>query len=218
MTPAEAEESLGDRLASHPLEKIAVCLGLAVGICVPYFGLQAVPLAPLTAVPETALDARIPFSPAWTFVYLSIAGLVPLAVWLQGSRDELRRYAIGLALLCVPSFVVFAVLPVAGPRPELGPGGGLYEFLVSADRPTNSFPSLHAGLTVYSLRVIHLAAAPGASRGRRLASWIWGAAILYATLATKQHWAVDLAPGIALGWGAAWLAYRGRPARTGELS
>ena len=35
-------------------------------------------------------------------------------------------------------------------------------------------------------------------------SALWGAAILYGTLATKQHWVADLPPAFAL----AWLAHR----------
>ena len=47
--------------------------------------------------------------------------LVPLAPLLARSRADLSRYASGLTLLCVPSFALFALFPVEGPRPELAP-------------------------------------------------------------------------------------------------
>lgn len=197
------------RLQTSWRDKVAVCLGLAVSICVPYFVLQQIDTAAPVAVPATALDRAIGFRPAWTAVYLSIAALVPLAPWLAPDRDAVMRYARGLALLCVPSFVLFALLPVVGPRPEIPPDGGLYGLLVAHDRPTNSLPSLHAGLTVYSLLVLERVLRPLAAAWQ-LAGLGWGAAILYATLATKQHWALDLPPGIALAIAAYALAWRGR--------
>ena len=110
----QGDDSLSSRLAACARDKVAVCLGLAVGICVPYYVLQRVSLAPLATVPRTPVDDLVSFDPTWTPVYLSIAALVPLAVWLQPDRDAVLRYAWGLAALCVPSFVLFAVFPVEG--------------------------------------------------------------------------------------------------------
>jgi hypothetical protein len=199
------------RLRACWQHKVAVCLGLAVGICVPYWVLQQVQLAPLVAVPETALDRAIAFSPAWTPVYLSIAALVPMAPWLAGDRDAVLRYAWGLTLLCLPSFVMFAAFPAMGPRPADIAAGGIYELLASHDRPTNALPSLHAGLTVYSLLVLERVVGNAAGRGLRAAGWAWGAAILFSTLATKQHQLLDLPAGIALALAAFALAWRNAP-------
>lgn len=195
-------------------EKIAVWLGLAVGICVPYFGLQQIATFPLRHVPETVLDRAVPFDPDWIWMYLSICLLVPLAPALAADRADLRRYATGLAMLCVPCFVLFWLVPVAGPRPEVVPDHALYAWTVSVDRSTNSLPSLHAGLALYSLLFVGHVMREGAGRTARIAwialGWLWGAAILYSTLATKQHWVVDLPAGMALAWGAHWLAGRRR--------
>jgi hypothetical protein len=199
---------LAERLSRDLRAKIGVWLGLAVGICVPYFSLQRFQLFPAYAVPTTFVDRAIGLGPVFLWPYLSLALLVPLAPMLARSRSELRRYARGLALLCIPCFAIFALFPVQGPRPQLAPDHPLYLWLVSVDRPNNSLPSLHAGLAVYSLlyawRVLreHLAGA------RRRAVWAigagWGALILFSTLATKQHWLADLPPGVLL----AWCAYR----------
>lgn len=201
------------RLTACWREKIAVWLGLAVGICVPYFGLQRVEAFPPWRVPETGLDRAIAFEPDWIWVYVSIALLVPLAPALAREAGALQRYAVGLALLCLPCFVLFWLAPVVGPRPEIAPDHALYGWIVSVDRSTNSLPSLHAGLAVYSLLFIGRVLQDELPRGPWIAwslmGWIWGAAILYATLATKQHWLVDLPAGMALAWGAHWLAWRG---------
>ena len=80
------------RFLSHPREKIAVLLGLAVGICVPYFTLGNVQLFPLRGVPVTPLDAWIGFDPRWIWPYLSLALLVPIAPLLaKGFHRRLAR-------------------------------------------------------------------------------------------------------------------------------
>jgi len=205
-------EAVALRLRACVPEKVAVCLSLAVGICVPYWILQRVEIGIPLEIPATAVDLSIRFAPAWTPVYLSIAALVPLAPWLAPDRNAVLRYARGLAMLCLPSFAIFALLPVTGPRLGLGLGetSALHDLLVTWDRPTNSLPSLHAGLTVYSLLVIDLFLGRHAGRAWRAAAWAWGAAILYSTLATKQHWLLDLPPGIVLAIAAWAIAWRGR--------
>lgn len=208
----EPGPTLARRLQAQLGAKIAVWLGLAVGICVPYFGLQRVSWLPLREVPVTPLDRWIGFDPAWIGVYLSIALLVPLAPLLATQRDELVRYAMGLALLCAGCFAAFLLFPVAGPRPGELPDQALYGWLVSTDRPTNAMPSLHAGLAVYSLlfagRALRDAASPRARGWALAAGGAWVAVILLSTLATKQHWALDLPAGALLAWLAHRLAWR----------
>lgn len=203
---------LSARLRARLLEKLAVWLGLAVGICVPYFTLQHLHAFPPHSVPEIPLDRWIAFEPGFVWAYLSIAVLVPLAPALATSREALVRYAKGLALLCASCFVIFALFPVDGPRPVHPPQHGLYAWIVSVDRPSNSMPSLHAGLVVYSLlyalRVLRDGLQGPQRRRVALAGALWAALILYATLATKQHWAVDLPAGAALALGAHALAWR----------
>jgi membrane-associated phospholipid phosphatase len=108
---------------------------------------------------------------------------------------------------------VFLCFPVEGPRPAPMDGHHpLYRWLVGVDRPTNSLPSLHAGLTVYSLlfaaRALRGALRPSTRVALGAIGALWGAAILYSTLATKQHWALDLPPGVLLAAGAHALAWR----------
>lgn len=217
MADTDLESSgLAGRLGRHLPAKIAVWLGLAVGICVPYFSLQRLHLAPIRSVPATPIDAWVGFWPALLAPYLSVALLVPLAPLLAADRDALRRYGWGLFWLCAPCFAIFALFPVHGPRPDIAPDHPLYRWLVSVDRPSNSLPSLHAGLTVYSLafafRVLR-GDVPARTRALVVAAGsAWGALILYSTLATKQHWLLDLPPAALLALLAHGWAWRDRPA------
>lgn len=210
--------ALADRLSAHLAAKTRVWLGLTVGICLPYFALQSVTLAPLRSVPEIWVDEWIPLAPAFIWAYLSLGALVPLAPLLADTRDALARYARGLAWLCVPCFVAFALFPVEGPRPEIAPDHPLYRWIVSVDRPSNSMPSLHAGLTVYSLLFAARVLQGHLTGGRRTATWsigcAWGVLILYSTIATKQHWFLDLPAGALIAVAAHAWAWRGAPAAT----
>ena len=84
----------------------------------------------------------------------------------------------------------------------------MYQLLIDLDRPMNSIPSLHAGLTAYSILFAYEALRGALTqRSRQLFLAValgWAGSILYATIATKQHWLVDLPPGILI----AWLAHR----------
>jgi len=204
---------LRTRVRTHLREKIVVLLGLAVGICVPYFTLQRLDAFPQRTPPTLPIDGWFAFDPAWIWAYLSIALLVPLAPLLAMRKEDLVRYAKGLTLLCLACFAAFLFFPVEGPRPEQIAGQhAVYELLVSWDRPSNSLPSLHAGLVVYSLLFMFRVLWPDLGSGGRLglgaAGALWGALILYSTLATRQHWAIDLPAGVFLAGAAHALAWR----------
>jgi membrane-associated phospholipid phosphatase len=124
------------------------------------------------------------------------------------SREELRRYLSGFALLSMVSFIVFVIFPVGSPRPADLQANTLLIFITRVDGPLNAFPSLHAGCLVYTLALVrHLF-------GRQVKPvvtallLIWAGLILFGTLATKQHYALDLLAGGLLGWAADWVAWR----------
>jgi len=206
---------LATRLRSHLDAKTAMLLMLAVGIVLPYFGLQRWRPFPARAPFESTLDGLIPFSPAWAPAYLSVCVLVPLFPLLAARRTDVWRYGRGIAALCLPSFTCFLLAPMPGPRPEAATLGGAYGWLIGVDATWNAFPSLHAGLVVFSF--LYGWRAFGADlgpRGRRLfvlLCVLWGATILYGTLATKQHWLADLPPAFLLALLADWYAWRSSP-------
>jgi membrane-associated phospholipid phosphatase len=165
---------------------------------------------PLWTPPRTWLDDAIPFRPEpWAWVYLSqfvAAGVLP---WLIDTKDGLRRYVVGLAWMSAVSFALFALFPVASPRVDGGEAGrGAMSLVLAYDGTLNAFPSLHAAFLVYLARL-------GTRLFRGAIPWwvasvafAWGAAILYATIATRQHYAIDLVAGAAIGLGADWIAWR----------
>jgi membrane-associated phospholipid phosphatase len=191
---------LRDRLRAHSTLKLALTFGLALAFCLPYFALQRFPLRPPRTLPLSPLDAWVPFRPGWAVVYQSLYLLMPAVAWMADSAESLRRYARGFLLLAAAGFAVFLAFPVAGPRPALAAEAGLYGLLVRYDAPLNSFPSLHVALAAYSLLFAHHLLAGADPSARRLV-WPgagWTAAIAYSTLATKQHYAVDLPAGLLL--------------------
>ena len=119
-----------------------------------------------------------------------------------------------IAILMLVGFSCFLIWPVAGPRPEEMSNDVLYRVLVRYDTTLNSFPSLHMALATYSA-CVGLAVTSGPLR--RLLTVLlplWVALIGYSTLATKQHYLIDLPPGVLLGWLAQFFAWRPRRVKT----
>jgi membrane-associated phospholipid phosphatase len=183
-------------------EKIAGAIALTLFFCVPYFTLQRVVLMPVHTFRPTAADDAIEFDPGWAWVYQSGYLLIAFVPWLIDRRGDVIRYFRGFALVSLIGFIMFFFLPVAGPRPASPPKEGIYGWLVSYDLPTNEFPSLHV-----ALMTLTILAAARTSHGRLRAArrWpllsiaiLWAAAVGYAALATKQHYAIDLPAGLLL--------------------
>jgi len=147
-----------------------------------------------------AMDRWIGYHPAWGIAYHSIYAFLPIFPWLAISRIDLTRYALGFTGLCAASFLVFFFFPVEAPRANLFPETLMNQLLGTHNGKLNAFPSLHAGLVVCSL-LFGLRTLPHPGRNWLIATaCIWGAGILFAALATKQHYAVDLPAGMMLAW------------------
>jgi len=88
----------------------------------------------------------------------------------------------------------------------------LYTRIATIDQPINSLPSLHAGLTAYAIFYARRAWADFKPRTLLIClivGWVWAALIFYGTLATKQHYLVDLPAGMLVAWLAHRIAWRG---------
>jgi membrane-associated phospholipid phosphatase len=192
--------------------KLALAVGVCITFCVPYFLLGHFPIMPVRQLPLTWLDRAIGFHPyEWIWIYQSEYLLVNAIPWLARSRDEVLRYTRGFALLALVSFVVFILVPIRGPMPEVSKPSGMYWLLQQYDAPYNSLPSLHAGMVVFTLAFGHRIFGRELLRGVRWFFAFWGALILYATLATKEHYVVDIVAGSLLGIVVdAWVWRRGR--------
>jgi membrane-associated phospholipid phosphatase len=88
------------------------------------------------------------------------------------------------------------------------------------DRPYNSFPSLHAACAVYAVLFAAYASSdtsrPHLRRSLLSLAWLWVGLILYSTIATRKHFAIDLPAGMFLGWLAQWL-FVSRNSRTSNM-
>jgi hypothetical protein len=164
-------------------------------------------------LPMTVIDRIVPFEPAWVYVYVSMYVMLTIPPLLTARGGALCRYAIGATIMFLGAAVAFLLWPVAYPRPAPpADGPALYLAIVSVDRPINSIPSLHAGIVAYTLVFAGRALADLSRPARRailLVGALWSALILYGTLATKQHYLLDLPPGILLAWVAHRLAWLG---------
>jgi membrane-associated phospholipid phosphatase len=68
------------------------------------------------------------------------------------------------------------------------------------DAPGNALPSLHVATALFTaLWIQRLLREIGAPADLRHLNWLWLALIVYSTLATKQHLALDVLAGGALG-------------------
>jgi hypothetical protein len=191
--------SFSSRLCACWRLKAALAVIVCFTFCVPYFLIGTFPLLPVHELPLTRLDRAIGFHPyAWVWVYQSEYLIVNGVPWLARRRDELIRYVRGFATLALVSFAVFLVFPVRAPKPPVENPTGMYWLLQLYDVPTNSLPSLHAGLVVFTLAFGNRIIGRDVGRGVKWLFLVWGGLILYATLATKEHYVVDIVTGVLL--------------------
>ncbi|MBX6419699.1 MAG: phosphoesterase [Nevskia sp.] len=189
------------RLRAHWRFKVLLPTGSIAVFFLAYFAVLRHPLWPVTVMPQTALDRLIPFQPAALFLYFTLWAYLSLPPGLLVSRRELVFYYLGIYGLAGLGLMAFVLWPTAAPVPDIDwaryPSFG---FLKTVDASGNACPSLHAAFAVFTaIWGECLACECGLRRGVRAVNLLWGLAIVYSTLATKQHVAVDVYAGAALG-------------------
>ncbi|PIQ39196.1 MAG: PA-phosphatase [Thalassolituus sp. CG17_big_fil_post_rev_8_21_14_2_50_53_8] len=166
-----------------------------------YFYLLKQPAYPTTVMPITWPDRLIPFQPWALPVYFSLWVYVSLPPALLATRRELSRYATVMAGTCLAGLIVFYFWPTVVPPADID--WALYpqvNFLKELDASGNAFPSLHVATAVFSgIWLHHLLRGFGAPRWIIFLNTLWCAGIVYSTLATRQHVAVDVWAGLLLG-------------------
>lgn len=189
--------AFAERFRVHLSLKLGLYLVLSIAFCCPYFIIERLPWLHPRSLPLSWIDQAIGYEPGAIYAYQSVYLLIPLLPFLATAPEELFRFARGFLLLCAVSFVVFLLFPVYGPRPDHAAGNWMTQAVFSYDRNLNTFPSLHVALAAYSVLFGY-----SAVRARRLIIFcsIWCAVIAFATLATKQHYFVDLPPALLLAW------------------
>lgn len=173
-----------------------------------YFYLLKYPAYPTTVIPITWLDRWIGFQPLALPVYLSLWVYVSLPPLFFAARHELYNYGMAMALMCIAGLTIFYFWPTAVPAADIDwaqyPDVG---FLKNMDASGNACPSLHVTTAIFSgIWLHHLLRRFSAPRWILLFNWMWCIGIIYSTLATRQHVAVDMWGGLALGGLAAYLS------------
>ena len=180
-----------------------------------YFYLLNSPAYSTTVMPFTPLDRLIGFEPLAMPLYISLWVYVSLPPALLATRRELHGYGSAMAGTCLAGLVIFYFWPTAVPAADIDwaryPG---VEFLKSMDASGNAFPSLHVATAIFSgLWLHHLLRRFGGPPWLLIINGLWCIGIIYSTLATRQHVAVDVLGGLLLGALGAGLSlrYRGHP-------
>ncbi len=183
-----------------------------------YFAVLRNPLATPYVMPLTALDEWIAFTPRAYPIYVSLWVYVSLPPALINNLRPLLLFGLWIAALCLFCLGIFWFLPTAVPTtlidwslyPEMAAIKGL-------DAAGNACPSLHVASAVFSAvwleRVFRRVGSPLALRGFSLVHCL---AILWSTVATRQHVVLDVVAGVVVGLLFAWLSLRQIEAATGK--
>lgn len=177
-----------------------------------YFYLLKDPAYPTTVMPFTLLDRLIGFQPLAMPLYISLWVYVSLPPALLATRRELYGYGMAMAGTCLAGLIVFYFWPTAVPAADIDwaryPG---VDFLKNMDASGNAFPSLHVATAIFSgIWLHHLLRRFGAPLWILIFNWMWCIGIVYSTMATRQHVAVDVLAGLVLGMLGSWLSLRHR--------
>jgi len=179
-----------------------------------YLFLLKNPAFPVTTIPLTVVDEWIGFAPLALIPYLSLWIYCSLPVTLMPARARLLNFGIWIGAMCLLALAIFYRLPNAVPPANIDwavyPG---VAFLKGVDAAGNACPSLHVAAAVYSSLWLYWL------MGELRLGWraqsvqvMWGLAIVYSTMATKQHVSLDVLAGTVLGvvfaCGARWLDRR----------
>lgn len=205
--------------------KMAGTTAIMWGFFAAYFYLLNHPTHPVATMPLLAIDRWIPFQPAALILYLSLWFYVALAPALLTSRRELWSYAAATIAMGAIGLGIFRRWPTAVPVSYLDHAGPGVDLLRGVDAAGNACPSLHVAFAVFTaLWFGRIFRGRGAGAGWRWGNVLWGAGIVYSTLAVKQHVMLDVIPGALLGAGMAWAHFvwlgaggvRGRPPEPGR--
>ena len=168
---------------------------------VAYFAILHHPLISTTVMPLTPLDAWVAFTPRAFPVYVSLWVYVSLPPALFSSFRPLALFGLWIAALCLFCLAIFWLFPTAIPAP--GIDWAQYPemaFIKGLDASGNACPSLHVASAVFSAFWLdRLFRVVGAPRWTGYASQTACLAILWSTMATRQHVMLDVLAGTLVG-------------------
>jgi membrane-associated phospholipid phosphatase len=191
----------GLRLRTLWVPKVAGTILSMPVFFVVYFWLLNHPLFPVTTIPCTAVDRMIGFWPEALPLYVSLWLYIVLPPAFLKNRRELVSYGLAAIGLSVIGFGIFLFWPTTVPKFEIDwSQHPAFAFLKKVDASGNACPSLHVAYAVFTaIWSRRLLREMGAGRLVRALNWLWCLGILYSTIALRQHVALDVLAGAALG-------------------
>ncbi|MDB6167885.1 MAG: hypothetical protein JWM88_749 [Verrucomicrobia bacterium] len=207
--PSESPSSaagLKARIAPHVVLKLFGITAFVTVFFFAYFLLQRFPLFRVTVIPLTAADRLIPFQPGMLWLYLSLWGYVSLPPTLLTTRPQLYAYGWLAGAVAVVGLGIFLFWPTSIPATtgvewSRYPG---FTWLKSVDAAQNACPSLHVAFAVFSaVWLDRILRTLGGGGWMRPLNALWCLGIVYSTIATRQHVALDAYAGAVLGAAAA---------------
>ncbi len=183
-----------------PCKMAGITLGMA-GFFAAYFWILRHPHFPVTIMPLTAVDRLIGFWPAALPLYLSLWFYVSLAPALLIDRREMISYILAVVALSVIGLGLFFRWPTAVAPSDVDLSHNpAFAFLKKSDAAGNACPSLHVAFAVFTAVWLgRLARQIKAGPIVGALNWLWCLGILYSTVAVRQHVALDVLAGAALG-------------------
>ena len=145
------------------------------------------------------IDERIPYWPSWAWIYSFL--YYPMILYINlvvESPREFTHLAISYILLLGLQMIAFILFPVQTPEhwrsrdARRGLSEHFLAYVQSIDGRSNCFPSMHCSVAM--LTALHLLPDLGP------AIFAFPLLIGFSCLFTKQHFAIDVPGGLALGW------------------
>ena len=151
----------------------------------------------------TKIDDLFTLKTWWIWVYSGI--YYPIIIFMIFSFQDMRHFnytVFSFFMLLICQMIFFVFMPVQTPdswRQEVVGDGVTPRFMryvQSLDKTSNCFPSMH--MSVSNLTALHLQ-----MNYPEFGNYVFVFPILIAlsALYTKQHYFLDLIPGVLLGWG-----------------
>lgn len=182
------------------VKSAGLVLGFAAFFAV-YFWVLNHPVFPVMIMPATVVDRYVGIQDWALPLYLSLWVYVPLAFLLPTHAAELWSCGREAVALGTVGLGLFFLWPTAVPASDVDwSAHPALVFLKAADASGNACPSLHVAFAVFAaVRLGPLLREMGVGPVGRTGNWLWCLAIIYSTLATGQHVALDALAGAALG-------------------
>lgn len=175
-----------------------------------YFTVLHQPLTAPTMMPRLVIDEWIPFSAAAFPVYASLWVYVSLPPAFIGGLRPLLWFGAWISALCLLCLGIYWLLPTS--VPPAGIDWSAYPQLAAikdVDAAGNACPSLHVASSVFAaLWLDRIARSVQAPAALRWGNALFCAAILWSTIATRQHVVLDVIAGVLVGLAFALLSLR----------